>query len=188
MRINNRVILLLLYSSYYFYACNSSTNPNAKSSKNEMNHSADSIISNNQKEIISRNDTLDCLHLVDHLIWKESNYWEMFKKNSKNELYGDIADSETITYLDNEFATPDEIAADCKDGVITIVIRSDDVYAVRAKLTPNIHHPDVSSLKLDLNKKELWMQNSSEENIQLKLDTVHLSLIRKSISEKRIEQ
>ncbi len=187
MRIKNGIILIFVYLTYNFYACDSSINPTSKSSKHDTTKSTDSINGGPSKVDVSRNDTLDCLHLVDHLIWKESNYWELFKKNSKNELYGDIEDSETITYLDDEFATPDEIAANSKDGVITIIIRYDDAYAARVKLTPNIHHPDVSTLELDLNKKELWMKNLGSEEIQLKFDTVHLSLIRKCIREKRIE-
>lgn len=118
------------------------------------------------KTPITPEDTSDCLHAIAHIVWKQSNYWKEFKKNVKNELYGDINTEETSTYIN-----------DVQGDIITIQIDANDDYVKKHKLNHGFFI--VSWLSLNTTKNQLWLYNELRgDSIELKFDTLLMPLIR----------
>jgi hypothetical protein len=159
-------LTILLITAIIFFSCNS----------HEKKDSPEASVTQQNNTITSSTpvlniDTTDCLRTMYYIVWQKSNYWEEFQKNRKNELCDDIADSETITYVDG-----------IENHKLKVEIVAGDDYIKRAKLNPHVSHT-VSWVTLDLKKKEMW-SISSGDSVKLKFDTTLLPLIRRKCLKK----
>lgn len=140
------VFFFFIYSTFSFYGCVYNTNSRDRNSKNDT-------------DTIALTDTLDCLHIVAHIVWESSFFSEDRNK--------DVNINKTVIYIDS-----------ITNGIIEIRIAYKDT--PKDKGGSNRSEFPVGWLELDMNKGELKDVTIDPDNpVRLKFNTTLLPLIKR---------